>query len=470
VTEGGPIAEPRPASRKLAAAIAARIVTDISDAGWPEGEVFGSEPDLLERYGVSRAVLREAVRLLEHQEVARMRRGPGGGLVVTVPSVESVIQAVMVYLLYVGAPFDDVFEARQALEQEAASLAAERLGEAHLDRLRELVEREVGGEVAHHRVLHVLVAAASGNPALEFFVDLLHRVTLLYAPESEALTSQVLAASVEAHARVVESIIGGDASRAARRMRSHLDAEASFIRGRMPDRPRAEAVFSRSDGGRTKLAESVARQVFVDVVDGGWPVGRLLGSEAELMTRFDVSRAVLREAVRVLEHHQVARMRRGPGGGLQVTAPGIDATTVAMALHLDRVGVESEHLYEVRRILEMAVLDRVISGVDRDAIEALETVLAHPPETQLDITRLGQDLHTVLATLSGNRVLELLTDVIVRLSRGYARRAPVTEPAPPLEELHAAHREIVDAITERDAALARFRMRRHLETLPRWVL
>ncbi|MGY6501116.1 MAG: FadR/GntR family transcriptional regulator [Acidimicrobiales bacterium] len=467
--EGDPGIERQPASRKLAAAIAARIVVDISDAGWPEGEVFGSEAELLDRYGVSRAVLREAVRLLEHQEVARMRRGPGGGLVVTVPSVESVIQAVMVYLLYVGAGMDDVFEARQALEQEAASLAAVRLGEGSVAELRDLVDREATGEVGHHHALHVLVAAASGNPVLEFFVDLLHRVTLLYAPESGALTAQVLASSVEAHTRIVDSIVGGDASGAARRMRSHLDAEAEFIRTRMPDRLRAEAVFSRSDGGRTKMAESVARQLFVEVVDSGWPVGHLLGSEADLMVRFDVSRAVLREAVRVLEHHQVARMRRGPGGGLQVTAPGIDATTVAMALHLDRVKVESDHLYEVRRSLEMAVLDRVIADADADAIEALEEVLAHPPETQMELTRLGQDLHTVLATLSGNRVLELLTDVTVRLSRGYTRRAPVTGPIPPLEELHSAHRDIVDAIARRDASLARFRMRRHLETLPRWM-
>lgn len=459
----------RPASRKLAAAVAARIVGDISDAGWPEGAVFGSEAELLERYGVSRAVFREAVRLLEHQDVARMRRGPGGGLVVTVPSVESVIQAVMVYLLYVGARFDEVFEARQALEQEAARLAAERLGEVHLARLRETVEHEAHGEVPHHRVLHVLIAAASGNPALEFFVDLLHRVTLLYAPESAALTSQVLEASVDAHARIVESIVGGDASRAARRMRSHLDAEASFIRGRMPARLRAEVVFTRDDGRRRKMAENVARQMFVEVVDAGWPVGHLLGSEAELMERFDVSRAVLREAVRVLEHHQVARMRRGPGGGLQVSAPGIDATTVAIALHLDRLSVRADDLYEVRSIVEMAVLERVIADVAPDTVAALEEALTHAPEVSTDITELGRDLHTTLATRSGNRVLELLTDVLVRLSRGLALKSKMAGPEPSLDELQLAHEEIVEAIVARDAALARFRMRRHLETLPRWV-
>src|SRR3546814_18745115 len=86
----------------MAASVADAIVSDVVALGWPEGEVIGSEPELLERYGVSRAVFREAVRLVEHKEVARMRRGPGGGLVVTVPTVESVMGAVAVSLFYVG--------------------------------------------------------------------------------------------------------------------------------------------------------------------------------------------------------------------------------------------------------------------------------------------------------------------------------------------------------------------------------
>ena len=55
---------------KRAAKVADRIVGDVMALGWPVGEVLGSEADLLERYQVSRAVFREAVRLLEHQQVA----------------------------------------------------------------------------------------------------------------------------------------------------------------------------------------------------------------------------------------------------------------------------------------------------------------------------------------------------------------------------------------------------------------
>ena len=62
------------------------------------GEVFGSEVALLERYRVSRAVLREAVRLLEYHAVATTRRGPGGGLVVAEPQAQASIDTIALYL------------------------------------------------------------------------------------------------------------------------------------------------------------------------------------------------------------------------------------------------------------------------------------------------------------------------------------------------------------------------------------
>ena len=119
--------------------------------GWPVGEVLGSEADLLERYHVSRAVFREAVRLLEHQQVARTRRGPGGGLVITEPTVGAVSDAVVLYLHRVDATLDEIFEARIILEELACQLAAERTDEADLAALRRFVEEgpmEPGGDLA----------------------------------------------------------------------------------------------------------------------------------------------------------------------------------------------------------------------------------------------------------------------------------------------------------------------------------
>lgn len=187
------------------------------------------------------------------------------------------------------------------------------------------------------------------------------------------------------------------------------------------------------------------------------------------MEQFGISRAVLREAVRVLEHHQIARMRRGPGGGLFVAEPGVEATTEAVALHLSRRGIGPEHLFEVRSIIEMTVLDRVVEHFDESMATELDRVLeierTAPPD---EFPVVGHDFHAVLATISGNRVLELLASVLVELSRG---RGPIEVPdeAVSTAEVIRAHRSIVDAVATHDADLARDRMKRHLDAVIRWI-
>lgn len=125
---------PRIDSRKakLAGRAAEQIVSDVIELGWPVGHVLGSEAELLERYGVSRAVLREAVRLVEHQRVARMRRGTGGGLVIDEPDIEAVIGPAIIYLLRVDATLDEIFDTRILLEELAAEIASQRAGESDI--------------------------------------------------------------------------------------------------------------------------------------------------------------------------------------------------------------------------------------------------------------------------------------------------------------------------------------------------
>jgi DNA-binding FadR family transcriptional regulator len=458
-----------PRSPRLASTVADRIVDDVARLGWPEGEVVGSEPELLERYGVSRAVFREAVRLVEHKHVARMRRGPGGGLVITTPSVDAVADAVSVYLFYVGAEIDDVFEARLALEEAAAELAPARLEEGHIAALRELVAQEGAGRVADHREMHRLVAAITGNPALELFVDLLNRVTLLYLPRGASVAQETLTEAAAAHAAIADAILSGNEGLARHRMRRHLEAEAGYLRARRPSRRRlAELTDAVSPGD--KRAEATARQIFAEIAAAGWPVGTLLGSEAELMARYDVSRAVLREAVRVLEHHQVARMRRGPGGGLFVAEPGVEAVSDAVTLQVARQGIRSDQLLEVRGAVEMAVLDRVVADLDDEGACTLREAPALERSRSRDgVPVAGHDLHSVLAAVAGNPVLELLTLVLIRLTVLHAT-APVGAPGlRATEEVIDVHQRIVEAIVAGDHELARHRMRRHLDALVDWM-
>jgi DNA-binding FadR family transcriptional regulator len=450
----------------MAASVADAIIGDVVELGWPEGQVIGSEAELLERYGVSRAVFREAVRLVEHKEVARMRRGPGGGLVVTAPTVESVMDAVAVYLFYVGADVDDVFEARLILEEVVTELAPARLNEADIIRLRELVARERHGEVRDFRELHALLATFTRNPALEFFVDLLNRVSALFMSDPAQLASGTAAASAHAHTAIAEAVLAGNDGLARHRMRKHLNAEADYLRQGARTR-----IALPTPTSEEKRGQRIAFAILQDIAAAGWPLGELLGSEQGLIDRYGASRAVLREAVRVLEHHQVAKMRRGPGGGLFVAAPGVAATTEAVALHLHRLAITPAQLFEVRTVVEIAVLERGVEHLDADDVAALRQALEdEQAASPQELRDLAHGVHAVLAGTSGNRVLELLAMVLLRLTRihqGPEQRRKLGTGA--ASELAHIHERIVDAVVDRDVELARMRMRRHLQALGAFV-
>ncbi len=306
---------PTESESTLAASVARRILADVVDRGWPVGEVLGSQTELIERYGVSRAVFREAVRLVENQQVATMRRGPGGGLVVTEPTVDAIIDAAVLYLHRANTRLHEVFEARIVLEVIAAELATERLTTDDATGLRALEEVEE----RDHRALHARLAAITRNPALELFVDILNRVAFLYfRGDGSSLGQSTLSASREAHARIVEAVLDHDAETASRRMRRHLEAESAFLQNRKLSRQFLPRSVALGGGVSNKRAEDVARAILQDVVADDLPAGTLLGSQTELIERYGASRAVFREALRLLEHHQIAVMRRGPGGGLFV--------------------------------------------------------------------------------------------------------------------------------------------------------
>src|SRR5271154_3743640 len=360
---------PRPgvdSSAKRAAKVADLIIEDVMALGWPVGDVLGSETELLEQYQVSRAVFREAVRLLEHQQVARTRRGPGGGLVITEPTVGAVIDAVVLYLHRVDARLDEIFEARIILEDLACQLAAERTDESDLAELRRYLEEPRVERDGDPRELHALVAVISRNAGLELFVDVFNRVAQLYSPDWQNLGSAVAKETTHAHAMISEALMAGDSGLASKRMRKHLQAEADFFRRRRSTRQLLPDSVVLAESAQGKGAEAVARAITQTIVTEGLQPGELVGTEPELIAREGVSRALLREAVRLLEHHQIARMRRGPGGGLFVMAPSAHAVTEVTAIYLARQGMTLGDLAELRTGVEVAIVGLAAARIDAD--------------------------------------------------------------------------------------------------------
>lgn len=465
--ESHTIAEPFDFRRaKLAGpTVAEQMVAEVIELGWPVGSVLGSEAELLDRYGISRAVLREAVRLLEHQHVARMRRGPGGGLVVDEPDIHTVIDTVMLHLLRVDAILAEVIDTRLVLEELVAERAAERATEADIEPIRQTLASEAAGDLVHDRLLHSALASLTANPVLELFVDILTRVSDFFDVADGTLSPRLRKEAEQAHEQIAQAVLTKNPGLARARMRRHLHAEAEFVSryGATVQRLPVAAAL-RGDAG-DKRGEAVARGIFAKVLEAGLGPGAFIGSEASLMAQYSASRAVLREAVRILDYHQIATMRRGPGGGLFVAAPDSSAVTDIVAIYLRRRGVGPDHVVELLTGLELAVLERVadrLGGPDAEAVRAplcayLEGGPGGGPHP-------GLDWHSLLASLTGNSTLELVHRVVMRLGWLFFSRITEADPTRRLLEATTAdevHRAITEALLAGDSELAMMRMRAH---------
>jgi len=210
------------------------------ESGWPVGSLVGTEPELLVQYGVSRSVLREAIRIVEHHGVAAMRRGVGGGLIVTAPHLESVQRPLVLYLDYAGISTRDLFTVRTALEVAGVSILAGSLDDNGIALLNESLALEAAAGEEGLRVgapyeLHARIAELSGNAALALFVETLAGLGFERTHDL-MMDSEAFAEQHRAHMLIVEAVIEGDSETAAKRMRSHLEAVAArYPRAGTPD-------------------------------------------------------------------------------------------------------------------------------------------------------------------------------------------------------------------------------------------
>jgi DNA-binding FadR family transcriptional regulator len=214
-----------PRTAKMAERVAAEIETTIIRRGWRVGHIIGSEQDLLDTYGVSRAVLREAIRILEHQSIAKMRKGPGGGLVVTEPSAAVVSRAIALYLRHQRIAPSQLLDVRIGVESTMLALAHRNLTPRDVIEIRRHLEDE--GErpgSAHHSLheFHHVLARIADNPAMELFVQCLVMLTDAQGSEGKHRRPTTPEISHAAHVEIGEALIAGDLAAAQRAMAEHI--------------------------------------------------------------------------------------------------------------------------------------------------------------------------------------------------------------------------------------------------------
>jgi len=229
----------RPRKRAKAATILAEnIAREIHRRGLRAGDKLVSEQKMVERYGVARGSLREALRYLELQGVLRIKSGPGGGPVIQTPDGRHFGSTLALMLQFVGARFRAIIETRWVVEPGIAALAAEHATAEDLAALRACVEALRDGLddgerfIAENRRFHDLLAFAGGNPVFRFLLPALHWISdgagIDYSAEERKRI-------VRANRTILAAIESRDAQRAYAAMRTFFTASLAYLDAAHPD-------------------------------------------------------------------------------------------------------------------------------------------------------------------------------------------------------------------------------------------
>jgi GntR family transcriptional regulator, transcriptional repressor for pyruvate dehydrogenase complex len=201
------------------------------------GSKLPAERDLAEQLHISRSTLRQALTTLVQSGHLTSKRGRGGGTFVsdTPPLAESGREEEPL-----GADAWAVLDERVAVESGAVILACERAREKDMERLGELVETMAAVEDfdLYRRAdmqFHIGVAEAARSPRLvtamtEVQGQMSALISRIAHPE------QVLTRSNEQHGRLVRLMRSGNAGRAVKLMREHIEGTEHILAGLLPGR------------------------------------------------------------------------------------------------------------------------------------------------------------------------------------------------------------------------------------------
>jgi DNA-binding FadR family transcriptional regulator len=228
--------------QKMADAIAGSIRQMIARGELVDGEWLPTEPQLMERFGVSRPTLREGFRLLEADSLVTIRRGPPGGARVTIPGPEAAAAQFGMLLTLSGTTLQDVYEARMVIEPSAARRVAERGTAtdrkqlaASLDELRATIDdpHAFGRRTTS---FHQSIVQMSGNKTLATVVGMLVEIINRHIDQTYSETKETPAEinannrrAMRSYEKLVELVNARDGEGAEKFWAKHMRAARQYL-------------------------------------------------------------------------------------------------------------------------------------------------------------------------------------------------------------------------------------------------
>lgn len=212
--------------------IARQIRQAILDGHLKADDRLPGEQQLAQRYGVSRATIREALKRLAAQNLIRSRRGPAGGNFVKRPNQEelrdSLTTAAMLGVSLGEFDLTDVAEARREMERICCRMAARQADHEQFAIMTEELEKQLSGDLSDEAFcasdvrFHRALVDAAGNRMLQLVM-----VTVIEALQP-AMNMVVFRfrerhVIVDQHRRLLSALSAGQAELACKVLEEQMD-------------------------------------------------------------------------------------------------------------------------------------------------------------------------------------------------------------------------------------------------------
>lgn len=195
----------------------------------PPGSLLPTEPDMSARFGVSRSVVREALRVLGEKGLIEVRHGSGTR--VTTPDRWDPLDPLILSTLrgrgVSAAVLHDLLEARTIVECEVAALAADRADHEEREALAGAIEtmrrslHDPPTFVRGDSAFHLTLLRAARNRVLERMTQPMHEL-LQYAQALTDAIPGVLTRALADHEAIADAVMRRDPAAARAAMRAHL--------------------------------------------------------------------------------------------------------------------------------------------------------------------------------------------------------------------------------------------------------
>jgi GntR family transcriptional regulator, transcriptional repressor for pyruvate dehydrogenase complex len=216
-----------------------------------------------------------------------------------------------------------------------------------------------------------------------------------------------------------------------------------------------------------KTSELIARDIILDISEGGLKAGDPLPPEATMLKQYEVGRASMREALRMLEVQGLVHIRAGARGGPIVGAATAENLARMLTLYFGLAGARYEQLTEVMLLLYPMVAgvaaSRKLSAAEVQALHESVDQACGVPNPRLIRTETLKDFHSLLSQFAGNPVWALMTDAVGLI---FADHIISTTDS---REFHAQtvadHKQIAQAVLAGDEGAARRTMLAHTQRM-----